>query len=317
MLPHDLRNPFVQNPWKRFSNGSGETIPPFSVMRITGATNNHGEITFTVAKPNATTYTAYLVSGPFAVPAGKEGICTTLTQAGYVAYDTGETPSVGEEWGPTNGQWTVIQGATGFFICGGAKLTAGVNVVAAIQISSGGDTVDTVQVYHEGGTAREIVEANASNVHPGRIKRFSGTMSTHDDIWIGFTDNFDVWGGNVLAVQGEYYGPGKQNGTFTVGEDERPLYLVTHGERHWDAFAYEEIAAGTATEVEFLEWDAGDAKFNPTGLRWDAQDFFLNSGETVEVGTKLQVKWQGPRLVITGMYCSPSDDEDIVAIVDP
>lgn len=177
-----------------------------------------------------------------------------------------------------------------------------------------GQDNDTVQVFHEGGRAGEIVEANASNVHPGRIKRFADeTMATYDDIWVGFTDNYDVWGGDVLAVQEEYYGPGRKNGTLDVGGDERPLYLVTHGERHWEAFACEEIAAGTATEVEFLEWSVGDSKFMPTGLRWDAQDFFLNTGETAEEGTKLQVKWRGPRLIITNMYCTVSDDEDIEA----
>jgi hypothetical protein len=179
----------------------------------------------------------------------------------------------------------------------------------------GGETTEIVEVYHSGASPGDVVEANASNVHPGRIKRFSESdgMETFDDIWIGFTDNFDVWAGNVLAVQNEYYGPAKPSGSFTVGEDTRTLYLVTHGERHWDAFAYDEIVAGEANLVEFMEWDDGDSKFMPTGIRWDAQDFFLNAGETVEAGTKLQVKWRGPRLEITNMYCSKSDDEDIEA----
>jgi hypothetical protein len=190
-------------------------------------------------------------------------------------------------------------------------------------MDEGGEATEIVEVYHSSADPGEIVEANASNVHPGRIKRFSEAdgMETFEDIWICFTDNFDTWAGDVLAVQNEYYGPAKPSGPFTVGVDEaadtRTLYLVTHGERHWDAFAYEDIVAGEANLVEFMEWDGVEMKFMPTGIRWDAQDFFLNTGETVEKGTKLQVKWSGPRLIITNMYCTPSDDEDVVAIVDP
>ncbi|WP_254509894.1 hypothetical protein [Anatilimnocola floriformis] len=174
---------------------------------------------------------------------------------------------------------------------------------------------DTVQVFHDDANAGEVVEANEANLHPGRIRRFDETMQVFDDVWIGFTDRFDEWEGDVLAVQEEFYGPGKQNGTFTVGDDTRPLYLVTHGARSWDAFAYDEIVAGEANLVEFMEWDEDEEKFMPTGLRYDAHDFFLNADETQEKGTKLTVEWRGPRLVITSMYCSKSDDANIVAIV--
>lgn len=186
-----------------------------------------------------------------------------------------------------------------------------------VQImDEGGDIVDTVQVYHEDTDPGAIVGANEANVHPGRIRRFDGEMQILEDVWIGFTDRFDDWQGDVLAVQEEFYGPGRRNGFFTVGEDDtRPLYLVTHGARSWDAFAYDEIVAGEAHLVEFMDWDESEEKFMPTGIRYDAQDFFLNEDETQEAGTKVKVEWRGPRLVITGMYCSKSDDEDIEAIV--
>jgi hypothetical protein len=182
-----------------------------------------------------------------------------------------------------------------------------------------GDIVDTLQVYHEDKDPGEIVEANESNVHPGRIRRFNEEdgMEILEDVWIGFTDRFDQWQGAVLAVQEEFYGPGRRNGSFTVGESEeadaRPLYLVTHGEKTWDAFAYDEIVAGETHLVEFLEWDDGEMKFMPTGIRWEAQDFYLNADETQDAGTKVMVKWRGPRLIITGMYCKKSDDTDIEA----
>jgi hypothetical protein len=136
ILPAPASSPFESNPWKLFRNTTGETIPPFSILRITGAENFNGAIRITVAKPNATQYDAYMVNGPYAVTAGEDGVCTTLTQAGYLAYDSGDgTPALGESWGAKSGQWTAEKDVAGFFICGGTKATAGVNAVVAIQIA--------------------------------------------------------------------------------------------------------------------------------------------------------------------------------------
>lgn len=134
ILPEITASPFIQNPWKRFANASGETIPPFSVMRITGCTNNYGEITFTVAKPNSTFQHDYLINGPIAVRDTKYGLGTTLAQAGYVAYRSGSgTPAYGEEWGAKNAQWTLEKNRPGFKIEGGIKSTAGVDAIVARQ----------------------------------------------------------------------------------------------------------------------------------------------------------------------------------------
>lgn len=135
MLPHDERSAFKQNPWKLFRNTTAETIPPFSVMRITGAENTtqpEHAIRFTVAQPNSTFCTDYLINGPYSVAAGEDGIGTTLAQAGYVAYDTG-TPAYGEEWGAKTGQWTLNKNRPGFIIEGGNKTSAGVTATVARQ----------------------------------------------------------------------------------------------------------------------------------------------------------------------------------------
>jgi hypothetical protein len=138
MLPHDGRAPFEQNPWKLFRNASAETIPPFSVMRITGAENTdqpEHAIRFIVEKPNDDFKTHYLVNGPMAVSEGKDGFATTLAQADYVAYDDGDgTPNIADiEWGAKQDQWTLAKYRPGFHIAGGTKLTAGVNAVVARQ----------------------------------------------------------------------------------------------------------------------------------------------------------------------------------------
>jgi hypothetical protein len=139
MLPHDGRAPFEQNPWKLFRNNSSETIPPFSVMRITGAENTdepEHAIRFIVEKPNDDFKTHYLVNGPMAVSEGKDGFATTLAQADYVAYDDGDgTPSISDiEWGAKEDQWTLAKYRPGFHIDGGTKTTAGVNAVVARQM---------------------------------------------------------------------------------------------------------------------------------------------------------------------------------------
>jgi hypothetical protein len=196
MLPHDPRNPFVQNPWKRFTNASGETIPPFSVMRITGATNNNGEITFTVAKPNSTFCTDYLINGPLAVATGKDGIGTTLAQAGYVAYDTG-TPAYGEEWGAKNGQWTLNKNRPGFIIEGGLKTSAGVTAVVARQhivtdligkadsTISQGSSAGTVSIY--------MGVANSEAATEYDIQAYARFVEIQADWWCSVGLRNGVW----------------------------------------------------------------------------------------------------------------------------
>src|SRR5688500_15942732 len=117
MSPHDLRAPFFRKPWVRIRNQANEDIPPFAVLRIAGATQSEGEIVYTVAKPNTTFYRWYLVNGPVALPYGADhadGWGTFLTAGGYVLYDSADTPSLGESWGPQNGSWELKKYRYGF-----------------------------------------------------------------------------------------------------------------------------------------------------------------------------------------------------------
>lgn len=134
MLPHDARSPFMQNPWKPFRNTSGEVVPPYAVMRITGAEDHNHSLRYLIHKPNSDFHTHYLVNGPASVPVDKDGFCTTLSQAGFVAYNSSAgTPAAHEEWGAKSGQWTLEKNRPGFIIDGGEKTTAGVTAVGATQ----------------------------------------------------------------------------------------------------------------------------------------------------------------------------------------
>lgn len=75
--------------------------------------------------------------------------------------------------------------------------------------------------------------------HKGRVKRWvSNSMVTLDPCWILFVDDFDNQRGNILAKQGDYYGPARLSGVTTIntGSEEEPVstmlpvYTVSKGE---------------------------------------------------------------------------------------
>lgn len=99
-----------------FLNNSSEDIPPFSVMRPTGAAiRDDGQFYITVDKPNANFETWYEISGPFITPAGRYGV--TVESPCWVTYDTG-SPVYGQSWGAKSGQWTLSTGRDGFKVYG-------------------------------------------------------------------------------------------------------------------------------------------------------------------------------------------------------
>jgi hypothetical protein len=307
-MPAPIESPYFHNPWKLFRNASGEDIPPFSILRITGAENFQGAIRFIVGKPNATQQTAYLVNGPETVRATKDGRCTTLTQADYLAYDTADgSPSVGDSYGAQNGQWTAKKDVPGFFICGGVKFTAGVNAVAAIQISSA-DTVDTVQVFHSLGSQGKVVQPNASNFHPGRVKTWNGTeLETGADIWIRFVDNNDIDLGYVYSFDGETYGPARLTGTHTIGGDTRPLYTVSINAQTFLGINREDWDQGTKVDVDIYAYVLAEEKWKKCFTTANCVDWYMNEDETIPKNTKLEITRYGQVFVVTNMYCSATD----------
>lgn len=94
-----------------FRNDSGEEVPPFSVMRVTGQTVLEGQAVFTTTKPDTTFSRMYAVSGPTPVPSGKPGSCAT---DGVVVgcYDTGSA-TFGVGYGAKVSQWTLSLGYLG------------------------------------------------------------------------------------------------------------------------------------------------------------------------------------------------------------
>ena len=125
---------------QRFLNNSGEECPAYAVMEVTagvrGGANAYTEERLTITKPTSTFNRLYLVNGPQAVAADKEGEGTWLMDdaAGRpVLYETGNTPAWGESWGAKSGQWTLAKGRPGFLVTGANNTTATLPYTSAVQ----------------------------------------------------------------------------------------------------------------------------------------------------------------------------------------
>jgi hypothetical protein len=173
-----------------FRNDSGEAIPPFSVMRITGAEplvagDTTSPPVVTVEKPDTTFHRLYLVNTGEEVPDGKEGIGTYLHHARYVAYnDSAGTPAYGEVWGPKSGQWTLEKYRHGFLIQGHVTEIDGVNVVLAVQ-----HLVTSVRVKTNGAHARgasqavHLYDANDADTSVDIAGVLNSYVSLEDNVW--------------------------------------------------------------------------------------------------------------------------------------
>lgn len=119
--------------WLPVLNSSGETVPAFALMRVTGVDTSSGSLI--VGKPNADNQTNLLVNGPCEIPSGLQGIGMWGVPA-VVCYDTGDgTPVAGDEWGAESGGWKLRNAKTGYIVSG-VLGTGFVSVMHAVTTSS-------------------------------------------------------------------------------------------------------------------------------------------------------------------------------------
>jgi hypothetical protein len=106
--------------WFPVKNDSGEVIPAFALMRVTGeeAVAAGVEAAMTVGKPNADGDPHVVVNGPLRIPVDGYGY-GTLGHPVAVLYDTADgTPGVGDTWGSVGGSWKAGQQRAGFRVLG-------------------------------------------------------------------------------------------------------------------------------------------------------------------------------------------------------
>lgn len=145
-----------------FYNDSGETVPAFGVMRITGynATNRY----LTISKPNTSFTALYLINTTGrTVPYQSTGSGRFLTGdehwgARWALYNPANTPAVGESWGVIPSTWWLGKNGPGFLILGGADGTK----VSVLQHPPG-----QILVYNDSGGAIAAAGTNTVSVYGG------------------------------------------------------------------------------------------------------------------------------------------------------
>lgn len=151
--PHDYQHDRSQE--IKFRNTSGEEIPPYAVMLVTGYETKHGLPILTVDKPDTDFAPLYLVNGPLRVGSESTAYGTgryLLDAPGQVLADTGGgTPVEGARWGPSNDSWYLTAHYQGFSVRAattGTTASYGLTYVWATQ-----DPIlnDTVAFYNNSG----------------------------------------------------------------------------------------------------------------------------------------------------------------------
>jgi hypothetical protein len=120
----------------KFLNESGETIPGFAVMQVSGwEVDRAGQDYVKVTKPDGNGE-VFLLNSPFPVADDKIGRATDESFC-YALYDDADTPAVDEAWGPEADSWKLKKDNSGFFIVGDEK-GAGANARVRVALSSSG-----------------------------------------------------------------------------------------------------------------------------------------------------------------------------------
>lgn len=157
----------------KFTNDSGETIPAYACMQITG-TEEQGGVNYLVAdKPADTDGTSgwYLFNGAREVETDGEGVAQSPpVMRGYK--NTG-TITGGERWAPTSGQWYLTRDNAGIFIAAGAD-NVDDDVLRVMEIGGSGG-----RLYRF--TMNENWGATTAGAADSDILEMDGTDTTIDD----------------------------------------------------------------------------------------------------------------------------------------
>lgn len=102
--------------WVPVKNDSGETIPAFAAMRITGQDSDSKS--FTVDKPDTDSQVNVLFNGPCEIPSGLEGVGTHDMPATARYEQADGTPVAGQEWGVEADGWKLRRVKGGYLIAG-------------------------------------------------------------------------------------------------------------------------------------------------------------------------------------------------------
>jgi hypothetical protein len=170
--------------WREVYNDSGEEIPAFAIMRISGARKQNDQFVLEVKQPDTFgSQGQHVVNGPQKIATGKYGQCLRADLVS-VLYDSADgTPAFGEQWGPRSGSWKLRKNTGGFVLIGNVNTT---ETIAVIQSSPMTTLRGTTDAAHNKGAA-------------GTISIFMGNDNGTDTT----VNMADVWNafGNVASAK--------------------------------------------------------------------------------------------------------------------
>lgn len=170
-----------------FRNDAASQVPPFGILRITGAVDVNSEPYLKVDRPN--TYGARLtaVNGPTAIDSGKYGDAFNPSESFFIRalYDSGDgTPTVGQRWGPRNASWKLRKNAPGFEIIGDADTS----------------TTTVLVRYTPVVTLLGKTDASHAKGASGTVSVYAGTLGSETDS----TDNVTAWNRFAAISSGKW-----------------------------------------------------------------------------------------------------------------
>lgn len=129
---------------KPFKNYSGEAIPAWAIMKITGQVVENGQPLLKVSKPDGATLSQYITNGPKAVAIDGYGNGFWTDDICVAAWDPlGDTPADLSEFGPVADSWYLSGDGSGFIVVG-VMVSLGLCRVAKL---GGGGTCSEVDEF--------------------------------------------------------------------------------------------------------------------------------------------------------------------------
>lgn len=183
----------IRNKTVAFVNDSGETIPPFAIMKMENDFDTSGRMR--VTKPDTTFQRLYLVNGAHEVLDTKGGHGTHLTDPandlGRARYSA--SPTMMSEWGAKPGEWELYPNRPGFAVLGNpVDLGGGVYSARTFQrevtrlegylIDGAIGALDSATFKHYSGTTAASVDAGFTALTCWN-SGCEAILNSGDDLW--------------------------------------------------------------------------------------------------------------------------------------
>lgn len=196
--------------WFPFKNNSGYTIPPYSIIAVTGCLANTSRVTLTCGRTNDNSK-FFVSTGGFATEDQSLGDCC-ITPHKIVTY-TG-TLAAGDRCKAKSNDWVVEKSTTGDSIC--------VGIVDSTR------KISIIYFSQQGSSEVKLIKAPSGGI-PGRVGTLLGSATC--DVWNEAANGqiqdsgedilVDNWAKSAACKTGDRYGIAAQcnGGWYIVAED--------------------------------------------------------------------------------------------------